>query len=107
MPGKGLTLIGDRGTKARLRIMSGTNVEAGTVSCGAAARTALGTVTVTGAAFGDAVLVGVPEAQPTSLFIHGEVTAVNTVTVYGLNPTAGALSATAGTYKVFVLKNLR
>lgn len=104
MPAKGMTLIGAAGIPPKAKLFYGTLVKGSTTSCGAAARTSVGTVTITGGNFGDLCLVGSPSNQPTSLLLQAEVTAQDTVTVYGLNPTAGALNAVAGTYKVYLLK---
>lgn len=61
------------------------------------------TVTVTGAAVGDTVVV----SHSTSLGgtrIWGEVTSANTVTVYQRNDTGGAVDVTSGTLKAVVTK---
>lgn len=62
------------------------------------------TVTVTGAAVGD--YVDVSFSLPLSgLWIKGEVTAANTVTVTLFNPTSSAVDLTSGTLKVLVSKS--
>lgn len=61
------------------------------------------TVTVTGAAVGDPVDIGVG-AVTAGLMYTAQVTATNTVTIYATNATSGALDPTSTTYKVSVDK---
>lgn len=61
------------------------------------------TITVTGAAVGDPVYVGVSAITAGTIFT-AQVTASNTVTVYITNPTGGALDPPNATYSVRVIK---
>lgn len=61
------------------------------------------TITVTGAAVGDPVYVGVSAITAGTIFT-AQVTATNTVTVYITNPTSGALDPPSATYSVRVIK---
>lgn len=62
------------------------------------------TITVTGAAVGDAVALGVPAAFEAGLTAFGFVSAANTVTVRVVNNTAGAVDAASGTFRATVFK---
>jgi hypothetical protein len=57
------------------------------------------TVTVTGAAIGDTVAVGLSVAVPAGALLAGAVTATNTVTVTLFNKTGGALDLASGTLR--------
>lgn len=61
------------------------------------------TVTVTGAAVGDAVFIGLPAAPTAGIIFQGFVSAVNTVTVRASNFTAGAINPASATYRVVVV----
>jgi hypothetical protein len=63
------------------------------------------TVTLKGVAVGDVVICAAtpPIANATAL-VDARVSATDTVTCRFINPTAGSLSPTAGTYKFLVLK---
>lgn len=60
-------------------------------------------ITVTGAAFGDFVLVAAPYTQA-GVFIQGYVSAANTIVITVFNATAGTVDLTSGTWKIKVLK---
>lgn len=60
------------------------------------------TVTVTGAADGDAVSIGVPNASATVGVFFAWVSASNTVTIRFHNQSGGAVNPTSGTFKVKV-----
>jgi len=62
------------------------------------------TIAVTGAAAGDAVVLGAPAALEAGLVAFAWVSAADTVSVRLVNNTAGAVDAAAGTYRVTVLK---
>lgn len=62
------------------------------------------TITVTGAAVGDRVALGLPAAPQAGLVFNAFVSAANTVTVRAMNYTAGALDAASATYTVTVIK---
>jgi hypothetical protein len=63
------------------------------------------TITVTGAADGDPVAVGVPNGSISSnTAFHAWVSASNTVTVRFMNATGGAVDPASGTFRVSVLK---
>lgn len=64
------------------------------------------TITVTGAADGDPVDLGVPNGSMTAgLIFTAWVSAANTVSVQCYNSTLGAIDPASGTFKVFVKKN--
>lgn len=63
------------------------------------------TITVTGAASGDAVTVGAPSGSvPSNGTFFGWVSAANTVTVRYANNSSGALDPASGTFRVSVIK---
>lgn len=70
----------------------------------AAAASADLTITVPGAAVGDAVSLGLPAAPTAGLIFQAFVSAANTVTVRATNITAGAVDAASATYRATVLK---
>lgn len=70
----------------------------------AAAASADLTITVSGAAVGDAVSIGLPAAPTAGLIFMGFVSAANTVTVRATNITAGAVDAASATYRATVHK---
>jgi len=61
------------------------------------------TVTVSGAADGDPVAIGVPNACATTGTFFGWVSATNTVTIRFFNNSAGSVNPTSGTFKVKVI----
>ena len=61
------------------------------------------TVTVTGARVGDVVQVA-PTTDVSGVIFTGAVTAVNTVTVYAKNFSAGSVNPAAQTFRVIVLQ---
>lgn len=62
------------------------------------------TITVTGAAVGDAVVLAPPAAPEAGLVWAGRVSAANTVTVRASNITAGAVDPAAATWGAHVIK---
>ncbi len=58
-----------------------------------------GTITVTGAAAGDVVVVNPPALTTGLVFAGAGVTATNTVTVYAVNATASAINEAAATFR--------
>jgi hypothetical protein len=62
------------------------------------------TVTVTGAAVGDAVFIGLPAAPTAGFTFMGFVSAADTVTVRAHNCTAGTVDPASATYRVTVVK---
>ena len=62
------------------------------------------TVTVAGAAVGDAVFIGCPAAVQAGFIFMGFVSAANTVTIRGFNVTAGTLDPASATYRVTVVQ---
>lgn len=62
------------------------------------------TITVPGAAVGDAVSLGLPAAPTAGLMFNGFVSAANTVTVRATNITAAPVDAASATYRATVLK---
>jgi hypothetical protein len=70
----------------------------------AAAASADLTITVTGAAVGDEVTVGLPAAPTAGIIYQAFVSAANTVTVRATNITGDAIDPAAQTFNVAVLK---
>lgn len=62
------------------------------------------TITVTGAAVGDAVLLGPPSTFIADLSATGYVSATNTVTVRLANPTAAAIDPASATWRATIVK---
>lgn len=62
------------------------------------------TITVTGAAANDAVMLGPPAALTDEIVVTGFVSAANTVTVRATNPSAAAIDPASGTYRATVIK---
>lgn len=62
------------------------------------------TITVPGAAVGDAVTLGLPAAPTAGLVFQGFVSAANTVTVRATNITAAGVDAASATYRATVHK---
>lgn len=60
------------------------------------------TVTVTGAAVGDAVFIGLPSAPLAGVVFMGYVSATNTVTVRAMNYTGSSKDPSSATYRVTV-----
>jgi hypothetical protein len=63
------------------------------------------TLTVTGAAVGEAVSVGFSTAVPAGAILSGSVTATDTVTVTLFNKTGGAMDLASGTLRAAVLRS--
>lgn len=61
------------------------------------------TITVTGAATGDAVVLGLPATVDAGVVFDARVTAANTVTVRATNITGGAIDPASASYRVAVL----
>ena len=61
------------------------------------------TITVTGAAVGDEVMLSLPAAPTAGLVFNGFVSAADTVTIRASNITASAVDAAAATYGVVVV----
>lgn len=61
-------------------------------------------ITVTGAAVGDAVMVGVPATIASGLVVTGYVSAANTVKVRAANVTASPIDPASGSFRVVVVK---
>jgi len=62
------------------------------------------TITVTGAAVNDAVVLGAPSAFPAGLSCFGWVSSANTVSITLLNNTAGAIDPAVMTWSVTIIK---
>lgn len=62
------------------------------------------TITVTGAATGDVVLLGAPAALEAGLSFCGYVSAADTVTVVVANNTAGSIDPASATWRASVVK---
>lgn len=64
------------------------------------------TITVTGAATGDAVALGLPTTPDTAVVYQGWVSATNTVTVRAMNvTTADAVEPSSGTFRATVIQH--
>jgi len=61
------------------------------------------TITVTGAAVGDEVILALPAAPAAGIVFNAFVSAANTVTVRATNVTADAVDPAAATYGVIVI----
>lgn len=61
------------------------------------------TITISGAADGDPVAIGVPNACATTGTFFGWVSATNTVTIRFFNNSGGSVNPTSGTFKVKVI----
>jgi len=62
------------------------------------------TITVAGAAVGDAVAFSLPAAIDAGLVFNAFVTAADTVTIRATNVTGGAIDAASATFRVVVIK---
>jgi hypothetical protein len=89
----GLTLTNVLGASAALNF----------ASIAAAAQEDL-TITVTGAAANNAVILGLPVAPTAGLVFNAFVSAANTVTVRATNITAAAIDPASATYSVVVIQ---
>ena len=65
--------------------------------------TASSAITITGAAFGDYVLVSAPY-DATGIIASGSVSAANTVKITLFNATAGTIDLASGAWKIKLLK---
>ena len=61
------------------------------------------TITVTGAAVGDEVIMALPAAPAAGIVFNAFVSAANTVTIRATNITASPVDAAAATYGVIVI----
>jgi len=61
------------------------------------------TITVTGAAAGDEVIMGLPAAPAAGIVFNAFVSAANTVTIRASNISAASVDPAAATYNVIVL----
>lgn len=61
------------------------------------------TITVTGAAVGDEVVMALPAAPTAGIVFNAFVSAANTVTIRASNITGGSIDPAAATYGVIVL----
>lgn len=73
----------------------------GSIAAGASADL---TITVTGAAVGDAVAIGLPAAPAAGIVFFGFVSATNTVTVRAMNITGSNVDPASATYRATVLQ---
>ena len=93
---------------AWVRMTSGGNILTNTASLNfgsiASNGTAELTITVTGAATGDAVYLGAPSTIESGIVFAGYVSASNTVTVRLHNTTGGAVDPAAATWRAVVIK---
>jgi hypothetical protein len=105
--GKGLTTsqtpVAITGTGGACSLLPGNSlITPGTINANTCS--SLGTtITISGVAVGDPVTgIGVSPVLPAGLWVRGQVTAANTVTLEECNYTAGNLTPGAGTYIVLV-----
>lgn len=63
------------------------------------------TITVAGAAVGDAVILGLPAAPAAGLVFNAFVSAADTVTIRASNTSSGAVDAASATYRAVVIKS--
>lgn len=91
--GGGTTLLSIRSASAALDFPS--------IASGASADL---TITVTGAAIGDSVSLGLPASPMTGITFNGFVSSADTVSVRAHNYTAGALDPASATYRATVIK---
>lgn len=62
------------------------------------------TITVTGAAVGDAVAIGLPAAPAAGIVFFGFVSGANTVTIRAMNITGSGVDPSSATYRATVIK---
>jgi hypothetical protein len=92
----GTLAVGSSGSVIK-KIATGTgSVDFAEIAAGA---TGSGTITVTGAAAGDVVVVNPPALTAGLAFAGAAVTATNTVTVYAVNATASPINEAAATFR--------
>lgn len=63
------------------------------------------TVTVTGAATGDAVIMGLPASPSAGVVFNAFVSSANTVTIRATNATSGAIDPASATYRATVIQH--
>lgn len=96
----GTVIVSNQGNKL---LYASASLDYGSI---ASQSTATLTITVTGAATGDACFVGPPSTLETGLWpVRVIVTSANTVTIYLFNGTAGSVDPAAATWKVVVFAN--
>jgi hypothetical protein len=93
--------IASDGSKTITKVLSG-SASLNFGSIGAAAQADL-TITVTGAAVGDEVIMALPAAPAAGLVFNAFVSATDTVTVRASNITAAPVDPDAATYGVIVI----
>lgn len=87
--------VGSTGTTIKT-IKSGTGaIDLGSIP---SAETGSGTITITGAAAGDALIVNVPSLTTGLAFAGSNITAGNTATLYFVNATASAIDNAEATF---------
>jgi hypothetical protein len=87
--------VGSTGTVVKT-IKSGTGaIDLGSIS---AAETGSGTITITGAAAGDALIVNVPTLTTGLAFAGSNITSANTATLYFVNATANPIDNAEATF---------
>jgi len=95
-------------TASTRHILSKTLTGTGVLNYGSIASLATETltITVTGAAIGDVVMVGIDNASKSTGLIFGQpwVSATNTVSVEAYNSTGSAIDPTSGTFRASVIK---
>lgn len=95
--GTGVQVAG--GTKLNKLLSTTATLDFGSI---AAQDTADLTVTLTGAATGDAVAIGPPSGLEADIVVFGFVSAADTVTVRAANPTGASIDPASATYRVTV-----
>lgn len=93
--------IAGTGTAAITKILTG-QAALDFPSIAAASQASL-TITVTGAAVNDEVIMGLPAAPAAGIVFNAFVSAANTVTIRATNVTAAPVDPASATYSVIVL----
>jgi hypothetical protein len=98
----GLT-IGSSGGSAISRVITATaTLDFGSIAAQSSADL---TITVTGAAAGEAVMMGLPATASTGVVFNAIVTSANTVTIRATNATASPIDPASATYRATVIQH--
>lgn len=94
--------IGTTGATLTAVLKATSTIDFGSISAGATSDST--GITVTGAATGDAVIVGAPAAIEAGLVVTAYVSAANTVKVRVANVTGSPINPASGSFTVVVVK---
>lgn len=97
--GAGLKVPTSGGTVMDLLVSNTASLDFASIAAGASEDL---TITVTGAAVGDSVALGLPAAPTAGIIFQGFVSATNTVTVRATNITGSAVDPSSATYRATV-----